>query len=179
MKNIDPNTVFPFFDEWSRFDQDGLHTTEYQFLFKTQFCIFPSERLPDNAHGFDMGCGSGGWAILVAPTVGALTYIDSSPDALIVTQRKLSHLSNVRFVNASVSDQALPPESQDFGYSLGLLQHVPHTILALRDWTEFMAPMPLMTNAAEVNRDANRSRETGLATVAQLLRDVIDKGKSR
>ncbi len=140
MKNIDPKTVSSFGDEWSRFNQDGLDATEHVFLFDTYFGIFPWETLPDNAQGFDMGCGSGRWAILVAPKVGTLTCIDPSAEALAVAQRKLSHLTNVRFVNASVSDQALPPESQDFGYSLGVLHHVPETTSALRDCVRLLKP---------------------------------------
>jgi ubiquinone/menaquinone biosynthesis C-methylase UbiE len=140
MKNIDPKTVSSFGDEWSRFDQDGLDAAEHDFLFDTYFGIFPWGSLPDSAQGFDMGCGSGRWAILVAPKVGALTCIDPSTEALAVAQRKLSHLSNVRFVNASVSDQALPPESQDFGYSLGVLHHVPDTTSALRDCVRLLKP---------------------------------------
>lgn len=140
MKNIDPKTVSSFGDEWSRFDQDGLDAAEHDFLFDTYFGIFPWGSLPDSAQGFDMGCGSGRWAILVAPKVGALTCIDPSTEALAVAQRKLSHLSNVRFVNASASDQALPPESQDFGYSLGVLHHVPDTTSALRDCVRLLKP---------------------------------------
>lgn len=140
MKNIDQSTVSSFGDEWSRFDQDGLSEEEHEFLFNTYFRIFPWESLPENAQGFDMGCGSGRWAILVAPKVGALTCIDPSPEALAVAQRKLAHLPNVNFVNASVSDQALPPESQDFGYSLGVLHHVPETTSALRDCVRLLKP---------------------------------------
>lgn len=140
MKNIDPKTVSSFGDEWSRFDQDGLDATEHKFLFETYFGIFPWESLPDEAQGFDMGCGSGRWAQLVAPKVGSLTCVDPSPEALAVAQRKLSHLDNLRFVNAGVSDQALPPESQDFGYSLGVLHHVPDTASALRDCVRLLKP---------------------------------------
>lgn len=140
MRNIDPKTVSSFGDEWSRFDQEGVDPVERDFLFETYFGIFPWDRLPDNAQGFDMGCGSGRWAALVAPRVGGLTCIDPSAQALAVAKRRLSHLSNVRFVNASVSDRALAPESQDFGYSLGVLHHVPDTISALRDCVRMLKP---------------------------------------
>ena len=140
MKNINTKTVSSFGDEWSRFDQDALGAAEHDFLFQAYFGIFPWESLPDGAQGFDMGCGSGRWAILVAPKVGTLTCIDPSPEALAVAQRKLSHVSNVQFVNAIVSDQALPRESQDFGYSLGVLHHVPDTASALRDCVRLLKP---------------------------------------
>jgi ubiquinone/menaquinone biosynthesis C-methylase UbiE len=140
MKNLDPKTVSSVGDEWSLFAQDGLSAAEHDFLFQTYFSIFPWESLPDGAEGFDMGCGSGRWAMLVAPRVDRLNCIDPSPEALAVARRKLSQLDNVRFVNAGVSDQALPPESQDFGYSLGVLHHVPDTASALRDCVRLLKP---------------------------------------
>lgn len=140
MKNIDLKTVSSFGDEWSRFDQDELDATEHAFLFQTYFGIFPWESLPEGAQGFDMGCGSGRWAIIVAPKVGTLNCIDPSPEALAVAQKKLCHLPNVHFVNASVSDQPLPLGSQDFGYSLGVLHHVPDTGSALRDCVQLLKP---------------------------------------
>lgn len=140
MKNIDAKTVSSFGDEWARFDQDGLDAAEHGFLFSTYFGIFPWESLPDTAQGFDMGCGSGRWAVLVAPRVGTLTCIDPSPDALDVARRKLTNQPNVRFINASVGDQALPSNSQDFGYSLGVLHHIPDTVSALRDCVQMLKP---------------------------------------
>lgn len=145
MKNIDPKTVSSFGDEWSRFDQDGLGAAEHAFLFETYFNIFPWESLPHDAHGFDMGCGSGRWAALVAPRVGLLTCIDPSPEALAVARKKLSNFSNVDFVNAGVSDQPISPESQDFGYSLGVLHHVPDTTAAIQDCVRLLkAGAPLL-----------------------------------
>jgi len=140
MKNIDPETVSSFGDEWARFDQDALEQAELAYLFETYFHIFPWKQLPEAAQGFDMGCGSGRWAMLVAPRVGALSCIDPSPKALEVARRKLAHLSNVVFLNAGVSDQPLPPNSQDFGYSLGVLHHIPDTGAALRDCVNLLKP---------------------------------------
>jgi len=140
MSNIDPKTVSSFGDEWARFDQDALDDIEHAYLFDAYFQIFPWQSLPDNAQGFDMGCGSGRWALLVAPKVGMLTCIDPAPAALAVAQRKLSHLNNAVFVNAGVSDAPLPTESQDFGYSLGVLHHIPDTAAALRDCVRLLKP---------------------------------------
>ncbi|MFB0993722.1 MAG: class I SAM-dependent methyltransferase, partial [Paracoccaceae bacterium] len=140
MDNIDQNTVSAFGDEWSRFDQEALKDEEHTFLFDTYFHIFPWETLPEEAQGFDMGCGSGRWAKLVAPKVASLTCIDPSPEALAVAQRNLYKLPNVNFLNAGVSDQALPQNSQDFGYSLGVLHHIPDTASALHDCVEMLRP---------------------------------------
>lgn len=140
MNNLDPKTVQSFADEWSRFDQGHLDESEHAFLFETYFNIFPWDLLPKEAKGFDMGCGSGRWAMRVAPQVGHLTCIDPAPEALAVARRKLSHLDNVTFVNASVGDAPLCAESQDFGYSLGVLHHVPDTASALQDCVSMLRP---------------------------------------
>jgi len=140
MSNIDPKTVSSFGDEWARYDQDALDETEHAFLFEKYFQIFPWHTLPDVAQGFDMGCGSGRWALLVAPKVGLLTCIDPAPAALDVARRKLSHLGNVEFVNAGVDEEPLPANSQDFGYSLGVLHHIPDTSAALRDCVRMLKP---------------------------------------
>lgn len=44
----------------------------------------------------------------------------------------VSGAANVSFHRAFVGDNPLAPNSQDFGYSLGVLHHVPDTIGAFR-----------------------------------------------
>ena len=140
MSNIDQKTVKSFGDEWSRYNQEKLYGREHKYLFDTYFRIFPWDSLPDSAEGFDMGCGSGRWALLVAPKVKKLTCIDPSIKAIEVAKYRLSKLPNIIFLNASVSDTPLPPNSQDFGYSIGVLHHVPDTLLALRDCIRMLKP---------------------------------------
>ena len=89
--------------------------------------------LPEGAEGFDLGCGSGRWAVLAADKVGALHCIDASDKALAVARRRLAGRSNVTFHCASVDAIPLPDGSQDFGYSLGVLHHIPDTQAALSD----------------------------------------------
>src|SRR6266850_909821 len=117
--NIDLKTVKGFGDEWSRFDQKGLAERERAELFNRYFRIFPWELLPADPVGFDLGCGSGRWAALVAPRVHRLHCIDASESALSVARQNLAEHSNCEFHVASV-DQ-IPPtvNSMDFGYSLG------------------------------------------------------------
>ena len=140
MKNIDNKTIESFGDEWSRFDQEKLNDQEIKYLFDKYFHIFPWSLLPDKAEGFDMGCGSGRWAALVAPKVEKLNCIDPSKKALDITRKKLKNYSNTKFIEASVSDIPLPPNSQDFGYSLGVLHHVPNTQEAIKDCVKMLKP---------------------------------------
>lgn len=124
--NIDRKVVDGFGDEWSRFDQSALEERELREIFDGYFAVFSWSELPAGAEGFDMGCGSGRWARLVAPRVGRLHCVDPS-GALEVARRNLAGHANCVFHQASVDECGLPEGSQDFGYCLGVLHHVPDT----------------------------------------------------
>ncbi len=154
MDNIHLETVESFSDEWSRFDQSELHTAELRKLFDGYFTLFPWSALRQGAEGFDMGCGSGRWAKLVAPRVGWLHCVDPS-EAIRVAELALNNSQNVSFHKASVDDSGLLPASQDFGYSLGVLHHVPNTAAAIRSCAELLksgAPFLLYLYYAFDNR---------------------------
>lgn len=138
--NIDVAVVQGFGDEWRRFDQSALATAELRAMFHAYFRIFPWHALPEQAAGFDLGCGSGRWARLVAPRVGALTCIDASAEALAVARETLADQTNVTFLQASVGALPIPPASCDFGFSLGVLHHVPDTAAGLRAATALLKP---------------------------------------
>lgn len=137
--NIDETVVEGFGDEWSRFDQSELAANELAAMFENYFSIFPWEKLPADAMGFDLGCGSGRWARLVAPRVGKLHLIDPSA-ALEVARRNLADQTNCEFHKASVHEIPLDPSSCDFGYSLGVLHHIPDTEAGLRECVARLKP---------------------------------------
>lgn len=125
-ENIDKQVVAGFGDEWSRFDQSALDEAELRRMFDKYFNIFPWEALPAGSVGFDLGCGTGRWARLVAPRVGFLHLIDPS-EAIEVARRNLDGVENCAFHRASVDNIPLDDGSCDFAYSLGVLHHVPDT----------------------------------------------------
>ena len=137
--NIDEKTVKSFGEEWSRFDQSALSDCELIKVFNEYFSIFPWAALPLDAEGFDMGCGSGRWAKFVAPRVGRLHCIDPS-ESLLVAKTNLSEFGNVEFHRASVGNPPLKECSQDFGYSLGVLHHVPNTADAIKSCVSLLKP---------------------------------------
>ena len=137
--NLDPRTLASFGDEWQRFDQQAMDPAELERVFADYFAIFPWDQLPPNAEGFDMGCGSGRWARFVAPRAGLLHCIDPS-SALAVARQVLADQPNIEFHQTSVAASGLQPGSQDFGYSLGVLHHVPDTAAAIRSCTEALKP---------------------------------------
>lgn len=124
--NVDERTVNGFGSEWTRFDQSEMPSEELEELFNGYFSIFPWASLPRDAEGFDLGCGSGRWAKLVAPRVGRLHCIDPS-SALQIAEKNLATLPNCVFHRATVDAIPLEDSSMDFGYSLGVLHHVPKT----------------------------------------------------
>ena len=139
-KNIDPATVKGFGDEWTAFDQAQLRGDEFDAAFESYFGIFPFKDLPAGAEGFDLGCGSGRWAAKVLDRVGLLHCIDPSQKALDVAKRRLADKPNARFHLAASDTIPLADDSQDFGYSLGVLHHIPDTGRALADCVKKLKP---------------------------------------
>ena len=140
VRNIDVKTVEGFGAEWTWFDQSQVSHEELLDAFQQYFKVFPWDALAQGAVGFDMGCGSGRWAKLVAPKVGRLYCIDASRAALEVAKKNLRPFDNCRFLVASVDHLPVQDNSMDFGYSLGVLHHVPDTASGIRSCVNKLKP---------------------------------------
>ena len=134
MRNVDPDVAAGFGHEWSTFRQDEAEfsAADREAIFQCYFHIFPWNELPPDPVGIDIGCGSGRWSVMVAPTVGHLHLLDASADALGVARQNLADAANVSFHLASVANIPLDDNSLDFAFSLGVLHHVPDTPAAIR-----------------------------------------------
>jgi len=139
-RNIDHRVTRDFGREWSAFDQTRLSEAELRDWFSAYFSVFPWGRVSSEAKGFDLGCGSGRWAKLVAPRVNELHCIEPSEDAMRVAMQNLSEFENCRFHVNGVDDIPLDDESMDFGYSLGVLHHVPDTAAGIASCTRKLKP---------------------------------------
>ena len=139
LENIDQQTVDSFGQEWNRFQQSKLSGEESSFIFRQYFSIFPWELISKEAEGFDMGCGTGRWAAHVAKKVGLLHCIDPS-SAIDVAKSNLRDFNNVVFYKSSADTVRIQKGSQDFGYSLGVLHHVPDHTSAIRSCVELLKP---------------------------------------
>ena len=139
-QNIDQATVDGFGAEWAAYDQSGLEKSEYDSLTDAYFGIFPFASLPADAEGFDLGCGSGRWASRVIDQVGVLHCIDPSAEALDVARQRLGTNPKARFHLAAADTIPLADDSQDFGFSLGVLHHIPDTSKALADCVRKLKP---------------------------------------
>lgn len=133
MSNADEATIRGFGEEWRHFDQRQLPSEQRRRQYEQYFAVFPWDQIGADAVGFDMGCGSGRWAQEVCPRVGRLHCIDGSAAALDVARRNLATATNCEFHQATFGALPLPDRSMDFGYSLGVLHHVPDTLAALAE----------------------------------------------
>ncbi len=140
ISNLDAKTVEGFGEEWGRFDQAPLTDSELTEHFERYFSVFPWAKLPHAAVGFDLGCGSGRWAKQVATRVGFLHCIEPSGEAMAVAKRNLALAGNVEFHAASVADIPLDDNSMDFGYSLGVLHHIPDTSVGIASCVKKLKP---------------------------------------
>jgi len=131
-KNVDYEVVADFGDEWTEFNQYSLGDAERQLIFHKYFRVFPWDNLPKNPIGFDAGCGTGRWAVLVAPRVGHLHCIDPS-SAIDIARINLKNFNNCSFHQVTIEEMPIAENSQDFGYSLGVLHHIPDTEQGIRD----------------------------------------------
>jgi SAM-dependent methyltransferase len=173
--NLHAPTVASFGDEWARFDQSDLGDEEWAAIFETYFGIFPWHALPEEAEGFDMGCGSGRWARGVAERVGRLHCIDPSEQALAVARRNLAGVGQAVFHHAGVDDVKLMPASQDFGYSLGVLHHIPDTAAALAACTALLKPGAPFLVYLYYRLDNRPAWFRGLWQASETLRGLVSR----
>jgi SAM-dependent methyltransferase len=137
--NVDTAVVADFGREWHSFDQAALDDAERKRHFDAYFAVFPWDRVGSDAVGFDAGCGSGRWAVLVAPRVGRLHCVDPS-SALDVAEATLGPLGNCTFHRVAIDAMPFADGSMDFGYSLGVLHHLPDTERGLIDCARKLKP---------------------------------------
>lgn len=143
MANIDDATARAFDENWAaigggrkRGKPDRTHGDR---LFADFFALFPFEEL-GGEEGFELGCGFGRHAARVAPLVGRLHCIDVSARGIEVARRRLGDRDNVEFHVAAVDSIPLADGSQGFGYSMGVLHHIPDTQGALKSCVAKLRP---------------------------------------
>ena len=137
MKNNRSNIIIKkvvkdFGNEWKRFDQSIVKKSELKNIFDQYFNIFPLKELNKNLVGFDLGCGSGRWAKFIAPKVKKLNCIEPSVEAIRVEKKNLINFKNINYINSEVNKKILIKNSQDFGYCLGVLHHIPDTLNGIK-----------------------------------------------
>lgn len=144
MGNTDKATAEAFDEKWGVGWTGRTPPEHRKRTFEAFFSLFPLNELAAG-EGFDLGCGIGRHAVMIAPRVALLHCIDPSPNGLAAARRLLAGRPNVVFHEAGVDDIPLADGSQDFGYSMGVLHHVPDTEGGLRNCvTKLKAGAPFL-----------------------------------
>lgn len=126
--NIDPTTVHSFGEEWKAFNQ--FDDQEILRIGNKYFDIVPQAALGPQKTAADFGCGTGRWSKYLAGKVGAIAAIDPS-DAIFTAAELLASQSNVQLYKASIDHLPFADDYFDFGFSLGVLHHIPDTARAM------------------------------------------------
>lgn len=137
VNNSSKQVIQDFGNEWVKYNYSKINK---KFLYKNfiqYFQIFPLKSLNKNMEGFDMGCGTGRWAQFIAPYVKKLNCIDPS-EAINVAQKNLSLYKNIKFFKETTDQCSIKENSQDFGYCLGVLHHIPNTRLGIKDCAKLL-----------------------------------------
>lgn len=139
MNNLNLDVVKDFGEEWKKFDQSVMTDEELENIFNEYFAIFPWHNLPKDSQGFDLGCGSGRWAKIASKKCNHLHCIDPS-EAIEVARKNLITNHNCSFYRNGVEDIPLKDLSMDFGYSLGVLHHIPDTQSGITECVKKLKP---------------------------------------
>jgi len=133
--NKDQETVQAFHDNWSqnagKADRFSAAASNAERSFDAFFSIFPFDAVR-SGEGFELGCGSGRIAQHVARQVRLLHCIEPTSGGIEGARARMRDLTNVELHQADVDHIPLDDESQDFGYSVGVLHHIPDTEAGLR-----------------------------------------------
>ena len=129
-KNIDPEVVKSFGDEWNKFHHFSKRTIEK--ICAEYFDIIDDSIVNKDTYMIDIGCGSARWSQYFLDKAGFIEAVDPS-EAIFAADELLQDADNIRITRASVDTLPWPDETFDFGMSIGVLHHIPDTKQALVD----------------------------------------------
>lgn len=135
--NIDETTVHSFGEEWKAFHK--FDDKELNRIGDEYFDIVTPEMYGPDKIAADFGCGTGRWTKYFANRVGAIAAIDPS-DAIYTAARVLENTGNVHLYKASIDNLPFPDNYFDFGFSLGVLHHIPDTAMAMNACVKKVRP---------------------------------------
>lgn len=135
--NIDQTTVRSFGEEWKAFHQ--FDDKELIRIGDEYFDIVTPDMYGKDKIAADFGCGTGRWTKYFANRVGAIAAIDPS-EAIFTAAAVLEKTENVQLYKASIDNLPFPDDYFDFGFSLGVLHHIPDTRKAMQTCVKKIRP---------------------------------------
>jgi SAM-dependent methyltransferase len=135
--NLDQITVDSFGEEWKTFH--GFSDKDLQWLGDKYFDVVTPYMLNNTMKVIDIGCGSGRIIKYLKGRYGHITGIDPS-QAIFVANELIGTEDAVELIQTSTDNIPFPDNYFDFGYSLGVLHHIPDTAQALNDCIKKIRP---------------------------------------
>ncbi len=135
--NIDLTTVKSFGEEWKAFND--FDDKELKRIGDEYFDIVTPVMYGPAKIAADFGCGTGRWTKYFSQNVGAIAAIDPS-DAIFTATKVLENTENVYLYKASIDNLPFPDDYFDFGFSLGVLHHIPDTQKAMNACVQKIRP---------------------------------------
>ena len=136
-ENIDNKTVSSFGEEWKSFH--GFSETDLKTVGDKYFDIVTPAMLNETMKVVDIGCGSGRFIKYLKGRYARITGIDPS-QAIFAANELIGNDEKVELVQASTDSIPFPDNYFDFGFSLGVLHHIPDTAKALNDCVKKIRP---------------------------------------
>ena len=136
-ENIDVNTVNSFGEEWKTFYK--FEDDEINKLGDPYFEILQPEMYGKDKIAADFGCGTGRYTKYIHARFGSIAAIDPS-EAIFSASHLLKNQSNVYFYKASIDNLPFNDDYFDFGFSLGVLHHIPDTQKAMNACVKKVKP---------------------------------------
>ncbi len=135
--NLDEKTVESFGEEWTSFH--GFSETDIKVSGDKYFDIITPEMLSSQSTVIDIGCGSGRFIKYLNGRYKKIIGMDPSA-AIFAADELLGKNDSIELVQASTDNIPYPDGHFDFGYSLGVLHHIPDTQKALSDSVKKIKP---------------------------------------
>jgi ubiquinone/menaquinone biosynthesis C-methylase UbiE len=170
--NIDKTTVESFGEEWKAFHK--FDDKELNRIGDEYFDIVTPEMSGQNKIAADFGCGTGRWTKYFANRVGAIAAIDPS-DAIYSAAQVLENTPNVHLYKASIDSLPFPDNYFDFGFSLGVLHHIPDTAMAMNACVKKVRPGGYFLVYLYYNFDNRGKLFRFIYWLSNLIRLVVSK----
>jgi SAM-dependent methyltransferase len=170
--NIDATTVRSFGEEWKafhEFDEKELNRIGDEYFDIVTPAMYGKDKI-----AADFGCGTGRWTKYFAHRVGSIAAIDPS-DAIFTAAALLEKTENVQLYKASIDNLPFPDNYFDFGFSLGVLHHIPDTPMAMNACVKKMRPGGYFLVYLYYNFDNRGMLFKFIYKMSNLIRLVVSK----
>lgn len=170
--NIDRETVSSFGDEWNTFH--GFSDGDLDALCAKYFDIVTPGMLNQDSNVIDIGCGSGRFIKYLNGRYKTITGIDPS-SAIFAADALIGKNDKVQLLQASTDNLPFPDGYFDFGYSIGVLHHIPDTKKALVDSVKKIKPGGYFLLYLYYNLDNRSVLFKVLFQMSNLVRRAVSK----